>query len=236
MTLATDCITANGTLTDSSDATELTFDMGPVADANYTYTSAGTAATLTGYEGQLSGTGTFDGTNYTGTLQDNALAQQDFRCVMFEVTDNDTRSDGANWYNSGWQWIAGYAPLPTLLNPWTGKFSARPHMIGLSGDGSSFIAGARQHGRQSTSNPGWAGHIAWSSWTMNQAVGSGANWLDNCRPDCASGHYYPYPTKLRAYDPQNGHFTRLWTHIRYHGRWRTYVLRLVYSYGSWYWN
>ena len=220
---------------DTSYATELTFDMGPGADAHYTYTSAATAVTLTGYQGQLSGTGTFDGTNYTGTLQSDALAQHDFRCVRFEATDNDTRSDTQNWYDSGWHWIDGYGPLPTLLNPWGGTFTVRPPMIGLSGDGSSFIAGARQHGRQSGSNPGWSGHITRTSWTLTQAVGSGANWLDNCRPDCASGHYYNHPAKLRAYAPQNGHFTRLWTRIRYRGKWTTHVWKLLYAYGSWYW-
>jgi hypothetical protein len=40
------------------------------------------------------------------------------------------------------KWLDGYAPLPTLLNPWTGRFSLRPGFIGLSGDGSSFLAGA----------------------------------------------------------------------------------------------
>lgn len=237
MTLATDCTTTSaGALTDSSNATELTFDTGPVTDANYTYTSLGMAGTLTGYQGEVDGTGTFDGATYTGTLQSNAFAQLDFRCVMFEVTDNDIGSDGANWYQSGWQWIPGYAPLPTLLNPWRDTFTVRPRMIGLSGDGSVFLAGARQHGRQSSSNPGWAGRIAWSSWTVTQAVGSGALWLDNCKPACVVGRFYPHPARLRAYDPQNGHFTRLWTRISYHGSWRTSVAKLIHTHGFWYWG
>jgi hypothetical protein len=236
MTLATDCITGsdNG-LTDASDAIELGFAMGPSDEDTGAYTSAWTGATLTGYEGQVSGTGTFDGTNYSGTLQSAAFANLDLRCVDFNVLDNDIRSDGANDYDSGWEWIPGYAPLPTLLNPWSGKFSVRPVMIGLSGDGSNFLAGARQHGRQTASNPGWAGKISWSSWTMTQAVGSGGDWQDNCKPDCAGGSYYVRPAKIRAYDPQNGRFTRLRTRIRYKGKWTTYTWKLVHSDGSWYW-
>ena len=71
---------------------------------------------------------------------------------------------------------------------------------------------------------------------MTQAVGSGVNWLDNCRPDCASGKYYGYPARLRAYGPQNGRFTRLWTRVRYHGKWRTHSWKLVHNRGSWYWG
>lgn len=114
MTLATACITASGTVMDSSRATKLAFAMGPATDANSTSTTAWTGATLTGYDGQLTGSGPFDGTNYSATVQSDALAQRDFRCVRFEVTDNNIRSDRANWYDSGWQWIPGYAPM----KPW----------------------------------------------------------------------------------------------------------------------
>jgi hypothetical protein len=71
---------------------------------------------------------------------------------------------------------------------------------------------------------------------MNKAIGFGINWLDNCRPNCVSGTYYPHQARLRAFDPQNGRFTRLWTRIKYRGRWHTHVYTLVYSQGSWYWG
>lgn len=94
---------------------------------------------MTGYQGQLSGTGTLDGTNYRGGLQSNSFARRDFRCVRFEAMDNDTRSDGANGYDSGWRWITGYAPVkpwvrraaPQTVRTLTRLASAR-HTIGFS--------------------------------------------------------------------------------------------------------
>ena len=127
MTLATACITASGTVMDSSGATDLAFAIGPATDASSTSTSAWTGTTLTGYGRQLTGSGPFDGTNYTAAVQSDALARRDFRCVRFEVTDNDMRSDGANWYDSGWQWIPGYAPL----NPWV-RLAARQTVRALT--------------------------------------------------------------------------------------------------------
>ena len=110
-------------------------------------------------------------------------------------------------------------------------------MIGLSGDGTSFLAGNNGRGKQTVRNwPRWTGHIVWSSWTMTQAVGAGVNWIDNCRPDCARGKYYGHPARLRAYRPRNGRFTRLRTRIRSNGRWRTQTRTLVYNRGSWYWG
>jgi hypothetical protein len=57
--------------------------------------------------------GSFGGTSYSGTLQSNAFAHLDFRCVVFQATDNDTRSDGANSYASGSRSIVGHAPPPS---------------------------------------------------------------------------------------------------------------------------
>jgi hypothetical protein len=211
--------------------TDLTLNVAPEADSNGVSDQAEGDASLSGYQGTISGPGSFDGTNYSVTLQSPYFAGRDFRCAYFSP---------ANMGNpQGWAWLDGYAPpppLPTLVNPWTGKFAVRPGEIGLSGDGSSFLAGARQHGRQRRSNPNWAGRIAWSSWTATQAIGSGANWHDNCEPDCASGHYYPSPVRLRAYDPSKGHFTRLWMRERYRGKWHTYILKLTYDGGAWYWG
>jgi len=220
----------------SGPTTELTFVTSPAPGTNSTSQAASARATLTGYQGSVDGTGPFDGTNYSTTLQSPAFAHLNLRCVEFSAFDNYDQSDGANNYDSGAQWLNGYAPLPTLLNPWTGKFRVRPREIGLSGDGSSFMAGAKQHGRQSRSNPGWAGRIAWSSWTATQAIGSGANWQDDCRPDCASGHYHAHPAKLRAYDPQNGYFTRVRMRLRYRGRWHTFTLKLGHAGAAWYWG
>jgi hypothetical protein len=182
-------------------------------------------ATLEGYSGQVSAPVSFDGTTFTATVQNPNFQGHIWDCLVLDQSFELQLSPPPP------------PPTPpTLLNPWASKFSVRPRLIGLSGDGSNFLAGARQHGRQSSSNPGWSGHIVWSSWTMTQALGTGGNWIDNCKPNCAGGTYYVHPAKLRAYDPQNGRFTRLWLRIRYHGRWHTYISKLVYSHSFWYWG
>lgn len=182
-------------------------------------------ATLDGYSGQISAPVSFDGTTFTATVQSPAFQGHIWDCLVLD-----------NSFELPMSPPAPPPSPPTLLNPWRSTFSVRPHMIGLSGDGSTFLAGARQHGRQSSTNPGWAGHITWSSWTMTQAVGAGGEWHDNCRPDCAGGTYYVHPAKLRAYAPQNGHYTRLWERVRYHGKWSTSIWKLVHSHGYWYWG
>jgi hypothetical protein len=127
--------------------------------------------------------------------------------------------------------------LPTLLRAGGGRFLVRPSTIWLSGDGSSLIGGLNGRGPHTNSNwPRWAGRITWSAWTTTQALGTGVNWLDNCKPSCASGRYYAYPVKLRAYDPLGGHFTRLAIRRRYHGRWGAHTLTLRNLGGVWYWT
>ena len=129
----------------------------------------------------------------------------------------------------------GLCAPPTLFNPWGGKFSVRPALSGLSGDGSSFIAGPDRHIRQT--RRGWYGHIIWTRWTQTQAVGHGAHWLNNCKPACVNGRYYAYPIELRAYAPnQLGRFARLWMRERYHGRWRTSTAKLIHAGDTWYWG
>jgi hypothetical protein len=188
--------------------------------------SADTAdASLEGYTGDIAAPVSFDGTTFTATVQNEAFRGHVWDCLVLNYGTEVPLSPPA----------PPSAP-PTLLNPWGGTFTVRPRLIGLSGDGSSFIAGAKQHGRQSASNPGWYGRIDWSSWTATEAVGSGANWLDNCKPACVNGTYYAHSARLRAYDPQNGRFTRVWTRIRWQGRWRTRTLKLVHYGSSWYWE
>jgi hypothetical protein len=90
-------------------------------------------------------------------------------------------------------------------------FARRPSAIVYSGDDSALLAGrgsgpSRPPARLSS----W---ISWRSWTSTEARGSGADWHDNCVPDCATGTYYPYADALRAYRPRRlgGYllFTRL---------------------------
>ena len=53
------------------------------------------------------------------------------------------------------------------------------------------------------------GHLTWSAWDNNQALGSGAIWRDDCIPDCASGTYSAKAVSVRLSAPHAGHFTRL---------------------------
>lgn len=104
------------------------------------------------------------------------------------------------------------APLPRLLAAEFGSFSVRPAQMILSGDGTLIIAGpAAWIGRNpSPQQPGSQfGHIAWTSWTATTAAGIGVEWLDNCKPNCAEGTYFPQKVKLAASRPAAGVYSRL---------------------------
>ena len=45
-------------------------------------------------------------------------------------------------------------------------------------------------------------HLRWTSWTSAEGRGSGADWHDNCVPDCADGIVYAYPANVRVYRPE----------------------------------
>jgi hypothetical protein len=36
----------------------------------------------------------------------------------------------------------------------------------------------------------------WSHWTGTSAASRGTLWVDNCKPDCASGHFRTYPAQV----------------------------------------
>jgi hypothetical protein len=36
----------------------------------------------------------------------------------------------------------------------------------------------------------------WSHWTGASAASRGTLWVDNCKPDCASGHFRTYPAEI----------------------------------------
>ena len=104
------------------------------------------------------------------------------------------------------------APLPRLLAATFGSFSVRPAQMILSGDGSLIIAGpAAWIGRNPTpQRPGGQfGHITWTAWTATAATGVGVEWLDNCKPNCAEGTYFPATVRLAASQPAAGVYGRL---------------------------
>jgi hypothetical protein len=55
--------------------------------------------------------------------------------------------------------------------------------------------------------------LKWKSWSASRANGSGFNWLDNCRPNCAHGKFTLYPVTFKLSDPRHEHhhfvFTRM---------------------------
>jgi hypothetical protein len=85
------------------NGSELTVGLTPLQDANGVVDTSRASATLSGYEGTITNAGTFDGTNYTGTVQSTYFAGLDFRCAYFEPTNAGTAQ--------GWSWLNGYAPI-----------------------------------------------------------------------------------------------------------------------------
>lgn len=109
--------------------------------------------------------------------------------------------------------------LPGLTQEGLARPEVRPAVIVYTGDGSGFLAGP---GRVSRRN---FGRLRWTSWTRSRASGSGANWINDCTPDCAQGHFHGYPVTLFASRPRTiaGHdlFTRL--RVTYTGRRPSFV-------------
>jgi hypothetical protein len=106
--------------------------------------------------------------------------------------------------------LAAATPLPrvpTELEATAADHSlqVRPRAIVYTGDGTGVIAGERsaRHG---------AG-IRWTSWTGQFARGTGADWLDDCRPDCAGGHFHGYPARIVAWRPRRLRGTRVFTRL-----------------------
>jgi hypothetical protein len=82
----------------------------------------------------------------------------------------------------------------------------RPAQIVYSGDGTAFLAGQGTSARH-------PGRLRWTTWSTTRALGYGATWMDNCKPNCAAGTYFSYPSNVRLYRPRvlGGHlvFTRM---------------------------
>jgi hypothetical protein len=81
------------------------------------------------------------------------------------------------------------------------SFQRRPFEIVYSADGSALLAG-RGSGPSRPPAHLSAG-LKWLSWNSTEARGSGADWHDNCVPDCATGTYYRYPANMVAYRPRH---------------------------------
>src|SRR3569833_453074 len=40
-------------------------------------------------------------------------------------------------------------------------------------------------------------HIRWSGWTRTRAVGTGTAHENDCKPNCAAGHFHAFPITVR---------------------------------------
>jgi hypothetical protein len=104
-------------------------------------------------------------------------------------------------------------------------WQVRPASILYTGDGSGILGGFDGTG---ASHPG---HLEWQSWAATRATGSGAVWIDDCRPNCANGTFEPHTVKVLAFRPVRGHFTRLT--LTYHGPSRAKRWGIKRIGGSW---
>jgi hypothetical protein len=72
----------------------------------------------------------------------------------------------------------------------------------------------------------------WSDWTSTSASTRGTLWVDNCRPDCASGHFHTYPAQVTLSRVADRKGVRFFSRMRvryqhggprdYRYRWGTY--------------
>jgi hypothetical protein len=119
--------------------------------------------------------------------------------------------------------------LPTLLGNWVkgpSKLLVRPAQIVYTGDGSGILGGF-----DGGKGKGF-GHLTWTRWTTGSAFGHGADWIDDCRPDCAGGTYTAHAATLNAFRPRGGRFTRLTISTSYRGKSIISRLKLEKSQGE----
>jgi len=116
--------------------------------------------------------------------------------------------------------------LPTLLgNSPKGpiKLMIRPAQIIYTGDGSGILGGF-----DGGKGKGF-GHLTWTRWTTGSAFGHGADWIDDCRPDCAEGTFTAHQATVNAFRPRGGRFTRLTIRTSYRGKPLISHMKLVRS-------
>jgi hypothetical protein len=77
-----------------------------------------------------------------------------------------------------------------------GSPAVRPANIVYTGDDSGFFGGPGRSGPRTNASP-----LDWTQWGESSASGTGADWLDNCEPDCAGGKFTAYPVKLKLTRP-----------------------------------
>lgn len=76
----------------------------------------------------------------------------------------------------------------------------KPGRLNPSVDGSLYVAGVR-----------------WTTWNDRTALGDGIAHVNDCKPDCADGHYATYRVTVRLARPRDVCGSRFFTAIRVRG-------------------
>ena len=82
--------------------------------------------------------------------------------------------------------------LASSAPPRHGGLQRRPAQIVYSGDGAAYFAGATR-GRH---------RLRWTQYTPTSGRAAGADWHNDCQPDCVDGHFHAYRAALHVYRPR----------------------------------
>lgn len=106
--------------------------------------------------------------------------------------------------------------LPTVAtysgewSPGSTLLQVRPRSILYTADSSGFIAGRRRK----------SGPLHWTVWNRSGGKATGADWINDCVPDCAGGTYHGYAANAAVFRPRvlggRDVFTRL--RVRHPGK------------------
>jgi hypothetical protein len=103
--------------------------------------------------------------------------------------------------------VAASAPPRLLRFDDTTQFAVRPATLTFGADGGTLVLGPGV--TQSSFQAHHDGHIHWTAWTATGATGTATVWINQCRPNCAAGHYTSYPGTAKASRVVKGRYTRL---------------------------
>src|SRR5438309_1969982 len=69
------------------------------------------------------------------------------------------------------------------------RFQRTPPQLVYSGNGAAFVAGRHRP----------SSRLRWMRWAARNAVVSGDDWRNDCKPDCTAGSYRGYPVRVSLY-------------------------------------
>ena len=100
-------------------------------------------------------------------------------------------------------------------------FAVRPATMLFGCCGQFFIGGP--DGTSQAVAESRLGHIRWAKWEFSGAHGYGTAFINDCKPDCASGTFLTRPIEIWASEVRHHRFTRLGLRYRWGGRRRHVV-------------